>query len=155
MDNKKQPTEHHEPSEENLVQDLKKSLEETINETQYILDHLEKTVETTIKDQSISDSTKKIVDSIKSDIKNSLGEKSSEVMNTIETKKAINNFRLQMDPRKYNGAVFLGLNGIAVKSHGGTDAFGFANAIGVAVDMVRYNFISNLKNKISKIEYNL
>ena len=92
MDNKKQPTEHHEPSEENLVQDLKKSLEETINETQYILDHLEKTVETTIKDQSISDSTKKIVDSVKSDIKNSLGEKSSEVMNTIETKKAINNF---------------------------------------------------------------
>ena len=34
-----------------------------------------------------------------------------------------------MDPRKYNGAVFLGLNGIAVKSHGGTDSFGFANAI--------------------------
>ena len=70
-------------------------------------------------------------------------------------KKAINDFRLQMDPRKYNGAVFLGLNGIAVKSHGGTDAFGFANAIGVAVDMVRYNFISNLKNKISKIEKSL
>ena len=70
-------------------------------------------------------------------------------------KKAINNFRLQMDPRKYNGAVFLGLNGIAVKSHGGTDSFGFANAIGVAVDMVRYNFISDLKNKISKIEYSL
>jgi len=38
---------------------------------------------------------------------------------------------------------------------GGTDAFGFANAIGVAVDMVRYNFISNLKDKISKIKYNL
>ena len=70
-------------------------------------------------------------------------------------KKAINDFRLQMDPRKYNGAVFLGLNGIAVKSHGGTDSFGFANAIGVAVDMVRYNFISNLKNKISEIEYKL
>jgi len=70
-------------------------------------------------------------------------------------KRAINDFRLQMDPRKYNGAVFLGLNGIAVKSHGGTDAFGFANAIGVAVDMVRYNFISNLKNKINKIEYSL
>ena len=56
-----------------------------------------------------------------------------------------------MDPRKYNGAVFLGLNGIAVKSHGGTDAFGFANAIGVAVDMVRYNFISDLKNVITDI----
>jgi glycerol-3-phosphate acyltransferase PlsX len=69
-------------------------------------------------------------------------------------KKAINNFKLQMDPRKYNGAVFLGLNGVAVKSHGGTDAFGFANAIGVAVDMVQHNFISDLKNKISKSNLN-
>jgi len=91
MDNKKQPTEHHEPNEENLVQDLKKSLENTINETQYILDDLEETVETTIKDQSISDATKKIVDSVKSDIKNSVGEKSKKIINTIETKKAINN----------------------------------------------------------------
>jgi glycerol-3-phosphate acyltransferase PlsX len=40
------------------------------------------------------------------------------------------------DPRKYNGALFVGLNGVVVKSHGGTDAVGFANAIGVAVDMV-------------------
>ena len=92
MYNKKQPTEHHEPNEENLVQDLKKSLENTINETQYILDDLEEKVETTIKDQSISDATKKIVDSVKSDIKNSVGEKSKEIINTIETKKAINNF---------------------------------------------------------------
>ena len=46
-----------------------------------------------------------------------------------------------MDPRKYNGAVFLGLNGIAVKSHGGTDSFGFANAIGVAHDMVKFKFL--------------
>ena len=36
------------------------------------------------------------------------------------------------DPRRYNGAMFLGLNGIVVKSHGGTDALGFATAIGVA-----------------------
>ena len=42
----------------------------------------------------------------------------------------------RVDPRHYNGGVFLGLNGIAVKSHGGTDATGFANAIGLAVDMV-------------------
>ena len=67
---------------------------------------------------------------------------------------AINNFRLQMDPRKYNGAVFLGLNGVAVKSHGGTDAYGFANAIGVAADMVQYNFISDLRNIISKTNLN-
>ena len=92
MDNKKEQTEHHEPNEENLVQDLKKSLENTINETRHILDDLEETVERTIKDQSISDATKKIVDSVKSDIKNSVVEKSKETINTIETKKAINNF---------------------------------------------------------------
>lgn len=40
------------------------------------------------------------------------------------------------DPRRYNGALFVGLNGVAVKSHGGTDAVGFANAVGVAVDMI-------------------
>ena len=86
-------------------------------------------------------------------LKKALSSSLSSKIGYFFAKKAINNFRLQMDPRKYNGAVFLGLNGIAVKSHGGTDAFGFANAIGVAVDMVRYNFISNLKDKISKIEY--
>ena len=71
MDNKKQSTEQYESTEENLVQDLKKSLEDTINETKSTLDDLEQTVETTIKDQSISDITKKIVDSISSEIKTS------------------------------------------------------------------------------------
>jgi len=92
MDNKKQSTEQYESTEENLVQDLKKSLEDTINETKYILDDLKQTVEKTIKDQTISDSTKKIVDSVNSDIKNSIEEKSKEIINTIKTAKAINNF---------------------------------------------------------------
>ncbi len=48
---------------------------------------------------------------------------------------SLRKLRKRLDPRRYNGAIFLGLNGIAVKSHGGTDAFGFANAIDVAVDM--------------------
>jgi len=92
MDNKKQSTEQYESTEENLVQDLKKSLEETINETKYILDDLKQTVEKTIQDQTVSDSTKKIVDSVNSDIKNSVAEKSKEIINTIKTAKAINNF---------------------------------------------------------------
>jgi glycerol-3-phosphate acyltransferase PlsX len=53
-----------------------------------------------------------------------------------------------MDPRRYNGAVFLGLNGIAVKSHGGTDSEGFANAIGVAADMARYGFLEKVRNEL-------
>lgn len=50
---------------------------------------------------------------------------------------ALETLRHKVDPRVYNGAMFVGLNGIVVKSHGGTDATGFASAIGVAVDMVK------------------
>jgi len=41
----------------------------------------------------------------------------------------------KIDPRYYNGAAFLGVQGVAIKSHGGTDGFGFSVAIGVAVEM--------------------
>ena len=52
-------------------------------------------------------------------------------------KPALDTLRHKLDPRVYNGAMFVGLNGVVVKSHGGTDATGFASAIGVAVDMVK------------------
>jgi glycerol-3-phosphate acyltransferase PlsX len=42
-------------------------------------------------------------------------------------------FRNRIDPRRYNGASMIGLNGIVIKSHGGTDLFGFQRAIEVAV----------------------
>ncbi|MTI09631.1 phosphate acyltransferase PlsX [Curvivirga aplysinae] len=51
----------------------------------------------------------------------------------------------RVDPRLYNGAVLLGLNGIVVKSHGGTDELGFANAIGVAADMAANGFMEKIK----------
>ncbi len=57
---------------------------------------------------------------------------------------ALKTFRTKMDPRRYNGAVFLGLNGIAVKSHGGTDSFGFSNAIDVASNLVKHGFIPDV-----------
>ena len=88
-------------------------------------------------------------------LKKALSSSLSSKIGYLFAKKAINDFKLQMDPRKYNGAVFLGLNAVAVKSHGGTDAFGFANAICVAVDMVKYNFIHDLKNKISKVNLSI
>jgi glycerol-3-phosphate acyltransferase PlsX len=50
---------------------------------------------------------------------------------------ALRQLRDTFEPRRYNGAMFLGLNGVVVKSHGGTDAIGFANAIGVAANLVR------------------
>jgi glycerol-3-phosphate acyltransferase PlsX len=52
--------------------------------------------------------------------------------------------REKMDPRTRNGGVFLGLNGVVVKSHGGTDAFGFASAIDVAVDMVENRIVEKI-----------
>jgi glycerol-3-phosphate acyltransferase PlsX len=62
---------------------------------------------------------------------------------------ALRKFRSRIDPRRYNGAIFLGLNGIAVKSHGGTDALGFANAIGVAVDMSVHGFLAKIKAELA------
>ena len=52
-------------------------------------------------------------------------------------KGAFDLLREKMDPRKVNGGVFLGLNGIVIKSHGGTDAEGYASAIDLAYDMVK------------------
>jgi glycerol-3-phosphate acyltransferase PlsX len=63
---------------------------------------------------------------------------------------AISRFRGRTDPRRYNGAMFLGLNGIAVKSHGGTDALGFANAIGVAVDMTVHGFLDKIRGNLAE-----
>jgi glycerol-3-phosphate acyltransferase PlsX len=50
---------------------------------------------------------------------------------------SLNALRRRLDPRASNGGIFLGLNGIVVKSHGGTDAMGFASALDMAIDMAR------------------
>lgn len=69
-------------------------------------------------------------------------------------RRAMQKLRKRTDPRRYNGAIFLGLNGIAVKSHGGTDAVGFANAIGVAVDMARHGFLDRIRADLERINRN-
>jgi glycerol-3-phosphate acyltransferase PlsX len=55
------------------------------------------------------------------------------------------------DARRYNGALFVGLNGVVVKSHGGTDAVGFANAIGVAVDMIARDLNTHIAGELARI----
>lgn len=60
-------------------------------------------------------------------------------------KGAFDFLREKMDPRRSNGGVFLGLNGIVVKSHGGTDAEGFAAAIELAYDMVRNGLLDRIE----------
>ncbi len=63
-------------------------------------------------------------------------------------KREITNLRARTDPRRYNGAMLLGLNGIVVKSHGGTDGFGFASAIEVAADMATHQFLQKITDDI-------
>ncbi|ABE62406.1 phosphate:acyl-[acyl carrier protein] acyltransferase [Nitrobacter hamburgensis X14] len=58
--------------------------------------------------------------------------------------------RDKMDPRKSNGGVFLGLNGIVVKSHGGTDAEGFAYAVDVGYEMVRYDLLTKINQTLNR-----
>lgn len=55
----------------------------------------------------------------------------------------------KLDPRQLNGGIFLGLNGIVVKSHGGTDATGFASAIDTAYDMASTGVVKRLASDIA------
>jgi glycerol-3-phosphate acyltransferase PlsX len=55
----------------------------------------------------------------------------------------------KLDPRKSNGGVFLGLNGIVIKSHGGTDAEGFAYAINVGYDLVRHDMLAKIEQTLA------
>lgn len=70
----------------------------------------------------------------------------------VFAKRSFDKLRSRSDPRRYNGAVFLGLNGVCVKSHGGTDAVGFATAIGVAIDMIKYDGNALLKTNIERLD---
>src|ERR1700746_3069839 len=55
----------------------------------------------------------------------------------------------KMDPRKSNGGVFLGLNGIVIKSHGGTDSEGFAYPVDIGHDMVRYDLLPKIDQTLN------
>lgn len=64
---------------------------------------------------------------------------------------ALKKFRAKVDPKKNNGAVFLGLNGVVVKSHGGTDAVGFDQAVGVAASMGESHFRGEVEENIRRL----
>lgn len=65
---------------------------------------------------------------------------------------ALRNMKTNMDPRRHDGAMFLGLNGVCVKSHGGTDALGFSNAIHVAVELVRDRVNEGIKEDFASLK---
>ena len=58
--------------------------------------------------------------------------------------------RAKMDPGKFNGGVFLGLNGIVIKSHGGIDAEGFASAVDVGYEMVRQELLAQIRDTLGR-----
>ena len=55
----------------------------------------------------------------------------------------------KLDPRSQNGAVFLGLDGIVIKSHGGADAVGFAGAVEIGYEMIRNEFLDRIRHSLT------
>ncbi len=72
-------------------------------------------------------------------------------MGYLLAKSGLDQMKLWLDPRRYNGAVMLGLNGVVVKSHGGTDAEGFAHATDVALDMVLHRFNDRIREGLGRL----
>ena len=61
---------------------------------------------------------------------------------------SLKKFKEKLDPRKYNGAIFLGLNGPVVKSHGGIDSFGFYHSIELCYKIVKGDLMSEIKKNL-------
>ena len=65
---------------------------------------------------------------------------------------SLKKFKDKLDPRKYNGAIFLGLENPVVKSHGSTDAIGFAHSIDVCTKIVKANLIEKIKSNLITVD---
>ena len=89
-----------------------------------------------------------ITDNLKKSLTKDLFTKISLVFSYFSLKK----FKERLDPRKYNGAIFLGLNGPVVKSHGGTDSLGFYYSIDLCYKIVKGNLIKEIKKNLSHLK---
>lgn len=69
-------------------------------------------------------------------------------------KPALMGLKDHLDPNNHNGAVFMGLNGLVIKSHGGASAAGFASAIGVAADMASNDLAGKISKDLKRFERN-
>ena len=85
-----------------------------------------------------------ITDELKKALGGTLIGKISSFLNIINLRK----FKKRLDPRLYNGAIFIGLNSPVVKSHGGTDYIGFSNSLSVCSKIVSGNLIDKIKSNI-------
>ncbi len=89
-----------------------------------------------------------ITDNLKKSLTKNLFTKISLIFSYFSLKK----FKEKLDPRKYNGAIFLGLNGPVVKSHGGTDSLGFYYSIDLCYKIVKGNLIKEIKKNLSHLK---
>ena len=88
---------------------------------------------------------------ITDNLKKSLTENILTKISLIFSYFALKRFKKKLDPRKYNGAIFLGLNGPVVKSHGGTDAIGFYHSIDLCYKIVKGNLLDQIKNNLNHL----
>ena len=85
-----------------------------------------------------------ITEELKKALGGSIIGKISSILNISNLKK----FKKRLDPRLYNGAIFIGLDSPVVKSHGGTDYIGFSNSLEVCNRIIKGNLIDKIKNNI-------
>ena len=88
---------------------------------------------------------------ITDNLKKSLTENILTKISLIFSYFALKKFKNRLDPRKYNGAIFLGLNGPVVKSHGGTDAIGFYHSIDLCYKIVKGNLLDQIRNNLNHL----
>jgi len=86
-----------------------------------------------------------ITNELKKTMTDSIAGKISSLLNMKNLKK----FKKRLDPRLYNGAIFIGLDSPVVKSHGGTDYIGFSNSLNVCDKVIRGNLIEKIKQNIN------
>ena len=89
---------------------------------------------------------------ITDNLKKSLSENILSKLSLIFSYFSLKKFKKKLDPRKYNGAIFLGLNGPVVKSHGGTDAIGFYHSINLCYNIVKGNLMQQIKNNLDHLK---
>ena len=88
-----------------------------------------------------------ITDNLKKTLNQNLFSKISILFSYFALKK----FKDKLDPRRYNGAIFLGLNGPVVKSHGGIDALGFSHSINLCYKIIKGNLMHEIKKNLSQV----
>ena len=85
-----------------------------------------------------------IIEELKKAMNNNFIGKFSSLLNIVNLKK----FKKRLDPRFYNGAIFIGLDSPVIKSHGGTDYIGFSNSLSVCTRIVKGDLIKKIRNNI-------